>query len=247
MEEITAWNYGNPPDIVWANAGFASPHLFIETPIETLRSQMDINYWSAAYLARAALKVWLRPEPKSSRSSEVALPCHLVMTSSVVAYIGIVGYSPYSPSKAAMRSLVDTLRSELELYRGAQRQDSSRAPAREVKIHCVFPGTILSPGYEEENKSKHSVTKLLEKSDPKQTPDEVAEASIRGLETGNFLIATQWMANLLRAGGLQGSPRNNWFIDTLLSFIVSIAWFFIGADLDGQVYKFGKEHGVSAS
>ena len=169
------------------------------------------------------------------------------MTSSLLAFAGLAGYTPYSPSKAAMRSLADTLRSEMHLYRGIRQHDSSLASPVDVKIHCVCPGTILSPGLETENMMKHPVTKALEKSDPKQTEDEVAEASVKALENGNFLITTQWLGALMRAAGLSGSQRNNWFTDTVLSFIASIAWLFIGPDLDGQVYKHGKEHGISVA
>lgn len=206
---------------------------------------MDINYWSAAYLSHAALKLWLRPESKAAPNSTSTVPRHLVMTSSVVAFVGLAGYAPYSPCKAAMRSLADSLRSELYLYRGAQKHDTSHAPPVDIKIHCVCPGTILTPGLEEENKTKHPVTKILEESDPKQTEDQVAEASIKALENGNFLIATQWLGALMRAASLQGSQRNSWLTDTILSFVASIVWLFVGPDLDAKVYKYGKEHGVS--
>ncbi|KAK3071256.1 3-dehydrosphinganine reductase, partial [Teratosphaeriaceae sp. CCFEE 6253] len=46
LDKVTAWNNGQPPDIVWANAGSSHPTLFIDTPLETLRSQMEINYWA---------------------------------------------------------------------------------------------------------------------------------------------------------------------------------------------------------
>ncbi|KAI9655320.1 MAG: 3-dehydrosphinganine reductase [Bathelium mastoideum] len=245
VEEVTAWNQGNPPDIIWAIAGSSIPGLFIDTSVETLRTQMDINYWSAAYLAHAALKVWLRPGSKSTPHPATSLPRHFIMTSSVLAFVCVAGYSPYGPAKAAMRTLADALRSEVELYRGARQHNASLAPPADVKIHCVCPGTILSPGYEEENKHKHPVTKDLEKSDPKQTADEVAEASIKALENGNFLITTQWLAGLMRALALAGSQRNNWLIDTLLSFVASVVWLFVCADLDKTVFKYGKEHGMS--
>ncbi|KAF2238215.1 NAD(P)-binding protein [Viridothelium virens] len=247
IEEVTAWNHGAPPDIVWAIAGASIPGLFIDTSLETLHSQMDINYWSAAYLSQAVLKLWLRPEPKPASHPTPAPSRRLIMTSSVIAFVGLAGYAPYGPCKAAMRSLADALRSELHLYRGAQKHNPSLAPPVDVKVHCVCPGTILSPGLDEENKHKHPVTKLLEKSDPKQTAEEVAEASIKALEGGHFLIVTQWLAALMRAASLQGSERNSWLTDTLLSFVASVVWLFVGPDLDKQVLKYGQEHGVSVS
>ncbi|KAF2842186.1 putative 3-ketosphinganine reductase [Patellaria atrata CBS 101060] len=249
VEETTEWNNGQPPDIVWANAGSSTPKLFIDASIDTLRSQMDINYWAATYLAHAIFKVWLTPAgDKSSTSPTSQLPRHLVMTSSSLAFVSVAGYSPYSPAKAAMRSLSDSLRSELNYYNGARRSnDPSSAPPVDVKIHTVFPGTITSPGYEQENLTKHKISRILEEGDPVQSADEVALAALKELEKGHYLIATQMLSAAMRASALQGSPRNNWFIDTIFSCACSFAWLFISPDMEGKVYKYGKQNGVKPS
>lgn len=246
LDEVTAWNDGSPPDIVWANAGSSHPTLFIDTPLETLHSQMDINYWAATYLAHATLRTWLRPS--SSKSSTVdpksAKPRHFIMTSSVACFAGIAGYAPYSPAKSASRSLADTLRSELNLYNGYRRTHSTGAPETDVKIHCVFPATITTPGYEDEEKIKHDVTKILEEGDPAQTEDEVARAAVKGLENGGFLVTTSLIGHAMRAGALGGSPRNNWFVDTVFSWLVSLVWLFVGPDMEGKVFRWGKKNEV---
>jgi 3-dehydrosphinganine reductase len=250
MAETTAWNNGQPPDIVWQIAGSAHPALFCDIPVEVLRSQMDVNYWGAAYLAHAALKAWTKPSSQEQGSNVPFSnsPRQLIMTSSVAALLGAAGYAPYSPAKAAMRSLADTLRSEVILYNGSRRsKDASvraEAPARDISIHLVMPGTIKSPGLENENKTKHAVTKLLEDGDIIQTEDQVALAAIKGLEKGGFIVTTQFIADLLRAGMLGGSARNNIFIDTIMSWVVSIVWLFIGPDMDAKVFNYGKKHGT---
>ncbi|KAF7197196.1 3-ketodihydrosphingosine reductase tsc10 [Pseudocercospora fuligena] len=245
IQEVTAWNNGNPPDIVWANAGMSQPMLFVETPVETLRQQMEVNYMAAAYLAQSTLKAWIKPSADKSTPPSSANPRHFIMTSSTACFVGVAGYGPYSPPKAAMRSLADTLRSEANLYNGARRKDPINGPAADIKIHCVCPGTILSPGHENEQKSKHEVTKILEAGDPAQSEDEVAKAAISGLESGGYLITTQYLGHAMRASALAGSPRNNWFVDTVFSWITSIAWLFIGPDLEAKVYNYGKKHGIS--
>jgi len=248
MAETIAWNNGQPPDIVWQIAGSAHPSLFRDTPVEILRSQMDINYWGAAYLAQTTLKAWTQPPKKDSEIPFSNSPRQFIMTSSVAAVLGAAGYAPYSPAKAAMRSLADTLRSEVILYNGSRRsKDASvraEAPARDMSIHLIMPGTITSPGLENENKTKHAVTKLLEEGDVVQTEDEVALAAVKGLEKGCFIVATQFIASLLRAGALGGSARNNWFVDTVMSWIVSIVWLFIGPDMDARVFNYGKKYGT---
>jgi len=256
IAEATAWNNGTPPGIVWANAGHAHPTLFLDTPIETLRSQMDINYWAATYLAHATLKAWLQPLHNGSRQKrESAHPPsskpparHFIITSSTVAFVGVAGYSPYSPAKSALRSLSDTLRSELNLYNGAAAGAHSSSALPEVKNHIVLPGSILSPGLADENKLKHPVTVMLEDGDPAQTEDEVAKAAIRGLEKGHYLITTQFLGHAMRASALQGSPRNGLvgIRDTLFSWATSVAWLFIGPDMERKVWNWGRQNGVAA-
>jgi len=130
------------------------------------------------------------------------------------------------------------------MYNGYRRTHPSAGLEADVKIHCVLPATITSPGYAEEQKTKHAVTKLLEESDPAQDEDQVAAASVEGLEKGGYLITTQWLGHAMRAGALGGSPRNNWLFDTMFSWVVSLAWLFIGPDMEGKVRKWGETHEV---
>jgi 3-dehydrosphinganine reductase len=248
MAETIAWNHGQPPDIVWQIAGAAHPALFKDTPIEVSRKQMDINYWGAAYLAHTTLKAWTQPASNKSVSLPFNGPRQFIMTSSIGALIGLAGYAPYCPAKAAMRSLADTLRSEVLLYNGSRRSKDAairaEAPERDMSIHLIMPGTIASPGLEKENLTKHAVTKLLEKGDVVQSEEEVAAAAVKGLENGGFIVTTQFIASLLRAGMLGGSARNNWFLDTVMSWLVAIVWLFIGPDMDAKVFNYGKKHGT---
>ena len=227
----------------------AEPGLFVKTPVNVLKSQMDINYFAAAYLAHSTLKVWIAPASDKSGSSvpQNTGPKHFIMTSSTACFVGIAGYSAYSPAKAAMRSLADSLRSEVNLYNGMRRNDSSTGPPSEIKIHLVCPGTITSPGHDNEQKTKHEITKILEKDDPAQNEDEVAAASVKGLEKGGYMVTTQFLGHAMRASTLGGSPRNNWFVDTVFSWVTAPAWLFIGPDMEGKVFNYGKKHGVDAA
>ena len=254
MDEVKAWNHGHPPDIVWAIAGAAQPSLFLDASIEQLQSQMDVNYWSAAYLAQVTLREWLLPQRHSSSSStngENPAPRHFIMTSSTAAFVGVGGFAPYSPTKAAIRSLHDQLRSELNLYHGALavkqagNSDSNAQCVPEVKIHTVFPGTILTPGLEVENKSKHPITKLLEEDDEAQTDVQVAMAAVAELGKGRSLITTQnFQGAAMKATSLMGSPRDRWFVDTIFTWVMAVVWLFVSWDMERKVWKWGKEHGM---
>jgi 3-dehydrosphinganine reductase len=58
------------------------------------------------------------------------------------------------------------LRSELLLYG--------------IDVHCFFPCTIFTPGYEEENKTKPKITLKIEEADSGLTPEQVAVGILKG-------------------------------------------------------------------
>ena len=64
--------------------------------------------------------------------------------------------------------LAETLQSEFILYG--------------IDVHICFPGTIYTPGYEEENKTKPKITLKIEETDGGATPDAVAKGLLKGDE-----------------------------------------------------------------
>lgn len=230
VTEAKRWNNGQTPDIVWCMAGVSVPELFIDMKMDSMRRQMDVNFFGTADMAHAILRHWLSAEAPLEKHAR-----HLIMTTSVVAFYTVPGYAPYAPSKWAIRGLADTISQEILMY------------PQNVEVHVVYPGNILSPGYERENRTKPAVTKLLEESDPKQTPDEVAEAAIRGLQRGDYFVTINFLGSLMKWGMLGGSFRNNWVVDTLGAWLVSIVWFFVQMDLHGKIKSYGKTHGHPSS
>ncbi|UKZ63620.1 uncharacterized protein TrAtP1_004847 [Trichoderma atroviride] len=226
LAEVREWNNGNPPDIVWCIAGMSTPELFVDMDMSSLRRQMDVNFYGTAEMSHSILKEWLAVDAPVEKEAK-----HLIMTGSVLALYTIPGYAPYSPSKWAMRGLADTISQEVMMY------------PQNVKVHMVFPGTILSPGYAREILTTPEITRILESSDPQQTPDEVADSAIKGLERGEYFVTVAWLGALMKWGMLGGSFRNNWFVDTIMSWIVSFLWIFIQPDLHGKIRKYGKTHG----
>ncbi len=253
LKEATAWNGGKIPDIIWANAGATHPGLLADMSVDSLRAQMDLNYMSAAYLARETIRAWVAEgkdetkkgeDKQDEKKKEEPLPRHLVMTSSVVAFVGVAGYAPYSPAKTALRGLSDALRSELNLYNGARARASAPLRVPEMRNHLVCPGGILSPGFDVENGLKHPVTAMLEEDDKPQTEDEVAQRSVAALERGAYMVTTSFLGDLMRASALAGSPRNGFGVfDTLLGFVGYVAWLFIGPDMERKAWRFGQKHG----
>ncbi|KAI0997490.1 hypothetical protein K3495_g10698 [Podosphaera aphanis] len=226
VAEASVFNNGELPDIVWCIAGSAYAGYFIDIPLSVMRQQMDVNYWSCVDMAHAILQGWLAPEKHGKGQIR-----HLIFTSSAVAFFPIAGYAPYAPTKAAIKSLSDTLVQEVVLY------------GDEVKIHTIFPGTIQSPGYEKENITKPEITRILEATDPVQSPEVAAAKAIHGLENGEYLVTIGFLGDAMRGCAWGGSTRNNWVIDTALTWITSLVWPFLIFDFDRQTKGYRRKNG----
>jgi 3-dehydrosphinganine reductase len=192
-------------------------------------------------VAHAAVKGWLQPSSllSASKTESAPEPRHIIFTSSFLAFLPILGYSPYSPAKAALRNLADTLAMETKLY------ESTHVP---IRVHTIFPATIFTEGFENENKTKPDVTKKLEEDDGGQTPEEVARMAMKGLENGEEMITTTLMTRFAMSGMMGGSMRSGWVVlDVLLGMVSAIAMPFIRMWLHGEVKKWGAANGGSGA
>uniref|UniRef100_A0A8H7MY16 3-dehydrosphinganine reductase n=1 Tax=Bionectria ochroleuca TaxID=29856 RepID=A0A8H7MY16_BIOOC len=241
--EVEEWN-GALPDVVWCVAGSSRPQLFIDAPASSLDSHMKNNFFSSAYMAHAILSRWLRPADVST-SKKTGRPAdrHLIFTSSLAALYPIIGYGLYSPSKLALRGLSDALSQEMNLYNAAHPNEPR------VRLHTIYPGTILTSGYEGELSTKPDVQKSAEEVDLKQTADVVAAKSIAGLESGREFITTDIVASLARQSLLGNTPRGGFLqglLDAFMAGIISIAVLIVRWDMDRQVSAWGRKYGTSA-
>lgn len=248
FQEAIASNDGRSPDIVFCCAGNCVPGFFVNSQMKTLRSQMDTVYWTAANTAHAALKRWLKPVAATDRQEEFvqthSLPRHLIFTASTICFAPVAGYAPYSAPKAAMRALADTLHQETEVFNAVRRSGKHDAPERDVNVHIIFPMGISSPGYENEQRVKPELTKQLEEADHPQTPAEVARASIKGLERGEFMITTMLIGAVMKASAMGTSGRDHLFWDMALGAISNMVFPAVIWDLNRKAWNWGKANGV---
>ncbi|VUC32226.1 unnamed protein product [Clonostachys rosea] len=224
IAEATQWNNGRSLDIVWCIAGIATPQLFLDMEMDSMRRHMDVNYFGTAEMSHAILKEWLAVDAPIEKEAR-----HLILTCTTAIFLDVPGYLPYVTSKWAIRGLADTLRLELGLY------------PQNVQLHLVCPGTILSAAFEREQKVKPGITKKIEEMDPEQTPEEVAQRAIKKLEAGQYMITVNWFGALMRWGAL-GSSRDS-ILDTLmaafLALIMPIVLFVMGSDVKNWKKKYG--------
>ncbi|KAJ1500912.1 3-dehydrosphinganine reductase [Coelomomyces lativittatus] len=202
------------PSLVICCVGKAIPKLFLDHSTNEFEDLMQCNYFSALYTIQAVLPLLLR-EPQ---------PSHILLVSSLAAFVGFAGYSAYSPPKAALKALSDTLRHELL--------------ETQVKIHTFFPGNFESPGYEEELLTKPKITKYLDEQEPILTAQTCAKYCLQGLDRNEFQITSSFNGDLIRCTGQVHAPANHFILDffkCVLGFIILGIWRY--TQLDREVAK----------
>ncbi|OSD04197.1 oxidoreductase [Trametes coccinea BRFM310] len=209
---------GRCPDAFFFCAGASRPQFWVEQTEQLMREDMDATYGAQAYTALVASREMVKQGVKGK----------LVFVSSVLGYFSIVGYSTYSPGKFAIRGLAEALQSEFKLY--------------DIDVHIAFPGTIFSPGYEQENKVKPKITLKIEETDGGSTPEYVAETILKGIQKGKFHITVDFIGNVFRASTAGSSPRNSYITDLFYGLVGYIALPIWRNSVDATVLSHRQEH-----
>ena len=212
------------PDVVFCCAGASKPGYFLEQDESHFAEGIKTIYMTALSTAHAATKLFVANKKWDGK---------LILTGSTLSFVGIVGYAQYAPMKWAIRGLAETLRSEFLLYKG-------------LSVHAYFPGTILSPGYEEEMKTKPKVTQSIEDGDNGgQTPMQCAKLLLKGVEDNVFLITSDFDTDMLRVATSTGGacPSDNFVFDRIKSIISLIGvTFWRKFTADASIRKFAKQN-----
>ena len=97
---------------------------------------MDVNYFGTLNAIKAVVPSMIE------RHHGI-----IVGVSSAAGILGMFGYTAYSPTKFAVRGLLESLRAEMKPHN--------------VAVHCVFPADIDTPQLEFENRTKPNHQKPL--------------------------------------------------------------------------------------
>jgi 3-dehydrosphinganine reductase len=143
--------------------GFARPGYLEDLDIDVYRRHIEVNYFGQLHPILVLLPFMLR----AGRG-------HIVNVSSVLGFMGILGYAAYCPSKYAVVGLTEALRSEL-------------AP-RGIACSVAFPPDVDTPGYREENKTKPPECAEMSKRGGLVTARDVAADLARGIARSQFEI-----------------------------------------------------------
>ena len=194
-----------PIDYLICNAGFSLPAMFLEADPTSYEKQITINYLGYVKMSQPVA------QRMAKRKSGT-----IVYVSSILGTMACAGYSPYSPTKHAIKGLADVVQIELAPYN--------------VNVHLFLPGTIDSPGYEAENRMKPDVTKKIEAGAGKVTCNEAADCLLNGISRGDYIITTELLFEFILPASLGSCRRNNFLfqlvlapISVLLNYIVYLS------------------------
>lgn len=178
------------PEWVINSAGVTRPGYFWEIPDEAFREIMEVNYFGTLYICRAVVPAMM--EARRGR---------IVNLSSVAGFLGVFGYTAYSPSKFAVWGFSEALRAELRPYG--------------ITVSVVFPPDTDTPQLAAETPYKPPELKALASTAGLLTPEEVARVTIRQAAKGRFLILpgeARWLWLARRLVGGAAYPIMDWLV-----------------------------------
>jgi 3-dehydrosphinganine reductase len=152
-----------PADIVVNNAGIAHAGRFLDTEPERYRALMEVNFFGTLWMCRAVVP-HLRERGRG----------HLVNVASMAAIEGIYGYSAYAPSKFAMYGFTQVLRAELK-------PDG-------IGVSVLLPPNTDTAQLAAEIEQIPPEMKRIHETSSVMSPQDVAEALLRGVARGRFEI-----------------------------------------------------------
>ncbi len=151
------------PDYLMNFVGYAKPGYVQDYTLDDFKRNMETNYYGQLVPILIILPHFMRI--KSG---------HIVTCSSVLGYLGMIGYATYSPSKFAICGLTESLRSEL----GPQG----------IRFSILYPPDTDTPGFENENRSKPAEVMMISEGGGLLDPGQVAEKVMRGIMKNKFYI-----------------------------------------------------------
>jgi 3-dehydrosphinganine reductase len=177
-----------PVDILITSAGVARPGYFEEVPVHVFERTMAVNYFGTVYPLKA-----LVPGMRARGRGAV------VIISSGAGIVGLFGYTPYAPTKFALRGLAEALRAELH--------------GTGVNVCIVYPPDTDTPQLVEESLTKPAETKAITAGGGLWTADAVARVTLKAVAAGRFAVAPGFQLTALYWLHSVLSPVLNWSFD----------------------------------
>lgn len=169
-------------DILVNCCGSAIPARFDDISQQQFKYMMDVNYFSAVNLTRVLLPKMKARSLSNQNGSRLNGCARIVFVSSMCGLMSFFGYSAYSASKFALVGLAEALHMELKPF--------------DIGVTIAFPPDTDTPGFEEENKKKPSLTSKISETGNVYSPDEVACSIVNDIRAKRF-ASTIGIENIL--------------------------------------------------
>ncbi|XP_068663446.1 3-dehydrosphinganine reductase TSC10A-like [Aristolochia californica] len=188
----------DPIDILICNQGVFLPQELDSQEMKEVSFMIDVNLVGTFHLIKAALpRMKTRPDHR---------PASIALMSSQAGQVGIYGYAAYSASKFGLRGLAEALQQEVI--------------ADDIHVSLIFPPDTKTPGFEEENKRRPELTKILASSSGAVGAEEVAEKALNGIKCGTFIVPCNFDGIMLSIATAGLSPQSSYlmaFVEVILT------------------------------
>ncbi len=142
------------PDYLFNLVGYAIPGYIEEYTLDDFKENMNENYYGQLIPSFIIIPFFMK-EKKG----------HIIFFSSMLGYLGMMGYGAYVPTKFAIVGLAEALRNELK--------------PRNIEISIVYPPDTNTPGLTTENEGKPPECAMMSESGGLLEPEEVSEYVIK--------------------------------------------------------------------
>jgi len=152
------------PDYLFNLVGRAIPGYIEEYALDDFKENMNLNYYGQLVPTLIILPYFMK-ERKG----------YFIYFSSMLGYLGIMGYGAYVPTKFAIVGLGEALRNELKTHN--------------IKCSIVYPPDTNTPGLTTENEGKPPECVIMSETGGLLEPEEVAEYVIKKVLKNKFHIS----------------------------------------------------------
>ncbi|GFQ07512.1 3-dehydrosphinganine reductase tsc10a [Phtheirospermum japonicum] len=197
-----------PIDVLVCNHGVFSAQEVEAQTLEEIKFMVDVNLMGTFHMIKAAL-----PAMKKDRAGRG--PGSIAIMSSQAGQVGIYGYSAYSASKFGLRGLAEALQQEVI--------------ADNIHVSLIFPPDTETPGLIEETKTRPQLTNIIAASSGAMKADEVAKKSLKGIQSGAFIVPCNAEGFLLSVATAGLSPQRSFlmaFVEVMTAGVLRLAGLF---------------------
>jgi len=201
-------NFG-PFGAVILSAGICRPGIFEEIPNQVFVDTINTNYLGMVYTLKAII-----PSMKQRQSGRI------ILVSSVAGLMGVMGFTPYCPTKFAVRGLAESLHMELKPFN--------------IQVSLANPPNVDTPMLAGEEPYKPEACKMLCNGFITLSASEVALGIVDNLTNWSFFIQNRFpgiMAGILCQGN---SPASS-IKDELIHLVAMGAMRFMSLAMSNQM------------